>query len=47
MDYYKWTQNPVPHWGNQLRYKTDKEHEVEYLRKRVEELENDRDHDSK
>jgi len=40
-DYHSWTENPVPHFGNDLKYKTDLEHEREYYEKKLEDLGDD------
>lgn len=40
-DTHSWTLNPVPHFGNQVQYKTEKQREREFYQERMEELEDD------
>lgn len=41
MELHAWTQNPVPHFGNDLKYKTERDMDREYYEKKLEELEDD------
>lgn len=41
MDFHTWTENKVPHFGNDVKYKTEKELEREFYEKQLEELKDD------
>ena len=42
---YSWTSNPVPHFGNDLKYKTKGELEVEYYKDKLAKLEENKEVD--
>lgn len=41
MELYAWTQNPVPHFGNKLEYKSERDKDREYYEEKLKELEDD------